>query len=409
MDLIIRPRSQKKTSKLPSSSTYQVSNSNGDKREGSDNLLRQDRSLSKVSMREGREEEIPSPNRQTPKSKISLEQRDSFTCTTSFHVRISIGYMTGLKIDEIAKRTKLRTNNRITVGFVELLSSGKYTALSQPLLTNIEEPASTTVISWANRKDGGEVSKSRRRLHFSLTLDRESSESDSRDDNDDDSCSDYSFVPEVVKLLVGLKCGDERIPLGVAKFVVNGRETFGQKMDLLVLPISDFAAGAKLKRRIFGRKQRSSFTNGKLSFKVTPNSKLRVKAEVRKGYPGQDGAEIWGDEDSSYISASKRTFESMEKRRKSRSQTHTSLCSSKSSDYESVDEFAVRYVSMASSNELVSKMSDITVPGYANSLRCCAPLFCGGGNAFGPNRMMENEIDSFTDEMRSLNFSTENS
>jgi len=239
-----------------------------------------------------------------PISNISSQpQKDGCNSRTSFHVRLSIGYMTGLKVETNAKRTKQPNNNRIIVGFVELASSGKYTALSQPLLTNVEEKAKTMKILWANQKGGEEISKSksRRRLHFSLLLEKEGNTFDARDDHDNDSlCSQGTYVPEVVKLLFGLKCGDERIPLGIAKFVINGRETVEQKMDLDVHPTTRLAAGSKKKRGIFGKKQRNSFTLGDLTYCLAQNATLRIKADIKVGYPGQDGAEIWGNEEASY-------------------------------------------------------------------------------------------------------------
>lgn len=262
-------------------------------------------------MQEGQKEGAPPSNHLQSEPNASLLQKDAFALNASFHVRISIGYMTGLKVDKIVKHTKQPANNRITVGFIELASSGKYTALSQPLLTNIYEKVKTTKILWANRQDGDEIFKSRSRLHFSLLLERESIGLDSCDDSDDNSASSRSsFVPEVLKLHVGLKFGDERIPLGIAKFAVNGSEKSEKKMDLIVLPVSGLSSGSKTKRAMFGKKPRNSFTNGELAFKLIPNKKLRIKTEVKIGYPGQDGAEIWGDDKSSNTSATGWAFDS---------------------------------------------------------------------------------------------------
>lgn len=476
IEKMILSRSQKGNSDKPSISSsqqrlsaYQVSNPNEDQREGYDGVLGENSSLLEELTREGQKEEVPKQNRLIPESNISSQQKDALTSNASFHVRISIGYMTGLEIDKIVKRTKQPTNNRITVGFVELASSGKYTALSQPLLTNVEEEeAKMTTILWANRLHGDEVSESRRILHFSLLLDRKISELDSRNDTDDNSVrSRASFVPEVVKLLVGLKCGDERIPLGIAEFVVNGREIFEQKTELIVLPVSaGLAIGSKTKRGIFGKKQRSSFTNGESAFKLIPNAKLHVKADVKIGYPDQDGAEIWGNEDSSYTSATEWAFDSgaafssgngpppthglsfstikipsvkREHRKapsnmsfKKQSQNvdkkynpiHTSLCIPKNNKQQKVNEVPMKYVFVASSNEQVSKMSDMTRAGCSKSWSC-APLLCCGDDtgfskapyrglfpnsfSFESNQMMGNEIESFYDEFRNFNLSAESS
>ncbi|KAG7353707.1 hypothetical protein IV203_003062 [Nitzschia inconspicua] len=235
----------------------------------------------------------------------SASRQGSISVRNVFHVRLSIGYMTGLEMEKIAKWTRQPSNRHIVVGFVELASSGKYTALSQPLLSNIGDgPARVSKILWANPRGGRDISKLRRRLHFSLQLERELPFDAREDQRDDDSFTSLgSYSPEVVKLLVGLKCGDERLDLGFAKLVINGRETVEQKMDLIVQP----AAGTSMtknKRGLFGKKQcKNCFTNGDHSFKITPNAILRVKADIRAGLPGQDGASIWGKDDSSYTTA----------------------------------------------------------------------------------------------------------
>eukprot|EP00536_Pseudo-nitzschia_multiseries_P003959 jgi/Psemu1/284761/fgenesh1_pg.63_\ len=255
----------------------------------------------------GRDDVDDSP-RETPNSRERVqdgqdavnERRNPTKSKTSvFHVRISVWYMAGLRIDRTNKRAKQPINNRITVGFVELASSGKYTALSQPILTNFEEKVNITNILWATERDGGGVSKStsRRRLHFSLQLEKE----DMRDNNCDNSVdSQASFLPEAVKLLVGLKCGDERIPLGIAKLVVDGKESADQIVNLDVVPIISLANGSKSKRGLFGKKQLNAFTGGDLIYRLDPSATLRVKTDVKTGYPGQEGAEIWGNDDSSY-------------------------------------------------------------------------------------------------------------
>jgi hypothetical protein len=209
--------------------------------------------------------------------------------------------MVGLKMEKIAKWTRQPSNNRLIVGFVELASSGKYTALSQPLLTNVGDiKGRTTKVLWANPRGGKDTSKSRRRLHFSLQLERDAAFESRQDDDDDSFASLGSYTPEVVKLVVGLKCGEEKLPLGVAKFVVNGRETVEQKLDLAVQPATGLNTGGKAKRGIFGkRQQKNNFTNGDHNYKLAPNAALRVKVDIKTAEPGIDGAAVWGQQDDS--------------------------------------------------------------------------------------------------------------
>eukprot|EP00533_Pseudo-nitzschia_delicatissima_P002417 CAMPEP_0116085506 /NCGR_PEP_ID=MMETSP0327-20121206/4360_1 /TAXON_ID=44447 /ORGANISM="Pseudo-nitzschia delicatissima, Strain B596" /LENGTH=512 /DNA_ID=CAMNT_0003576499 /DNA_START=89 /DNA_END=1627 /DNA_ORIENTATION=+ len=445
-----------KMAKSNLSSSFPGSYPTFDERDEIDDMLGCNCALSPMFMREVQNDHISSP-----------QEKMAFSSISTFHVRISIGHMTGLKIDEIVKRTKPSTNNQIIVGFVEVLSSGKYSALSQPILTNVEDTAKTRTILWANKHDGEEVSisKSRRRLHFSLSLSRETSEYEDSDYSDDDST--YSHMPEIVKLLVGLKCGDERLPLGIAKFVVNGKEASEQSIDLIVLPASD-TAGSKSKRGIFGKKQRSSFSYGNLSYTLAKNAKLSVKADVKIAYPGQNGAEIWGDDDCSHAPATKPALDSggtfssghtsqippsltftkikvpplkkkgsigllntssrkqSQKTENKSSSVRTDFCISKMEKELDLNKVPMRYVSIDANNEMVSVTSDISSrPGGCATSWACAPLFCGGcatglstakysGSYDGDllsqsDEIADNEVDSFNDEYRSINLSGESS
>ncbi len=443
------------------SSTYHSWNANLDQREGlDDDVVGCNCALSPAFMREAQNEDI-----------ISIEEEQvPFSSIATFHVRISIGHMTGLKIDETMKQMKLSANNRIIVGFVELLNSGKYTALSQPILTNIEDASKPRTIIWANTHDDQEasISRSRRCLHFSLSLTRENCEFNSCEESEEsDDGSTYSYMPEVVKLLVGLKCGDERLPLGIAKFVVNGKEAIGQSMNLLVLPVADVPFGSKSKRGRYRKKQRTSFSKCNLSFALASSAKLCIKADVKIAYPGQTGAEIWDDDDCSYASETKPaidsgpTFSSRNVSRLQRSLTfskvkvpslkgksgmcslsthfgnqsqkteikcssvRTDFCISKMNDYEKFKEVPMRYVSINADNETVSEASDVSVRSVSALSWACVPLLCGGcggesstvqyGGSYheefssDSSGMAENEAESFNDELRSINLSGESS
>uniref|UniRef100_A0A6V0DLM9 Uncharacterized protein n=1 Tax=Pseudo-nitzschia australis TaxID=44445 RepID=A0A6V0DLM9_9STRA len=452
---IVRSKSYKGNTETVASSSKPT----GNRRDGNDNLMRHHFPLPQEMIREN--EKISPPNHTISNSIISLaERRDEEKPRASFHVRISIGYMTGLKIDKVNKRTKQPTNNRITVGFVELASSGKYTALSQPLLTNVEEKVKTSKILWANQRDGEDVSKSkaRRRLHFSLQLERE----DVRDENEDVAFkSQASFAPEVVKLLVGLKCGDERIPLGIAKLVVNGKEIVEQKIDLVVLPIPCPANGPKGKRSIFGKKQMNTFIDGDLTYKLSQSATLRVKAEIKIGSPGQDGAEIWGNEESScttkwtfdagsalYCSSpptcglnfstapvppvkgvdektrSKKFFKQKPQiAERIENSIHTGSIVSPHGGLQQAHRVPVPFISTDSSNELVSVLSGMSDTGCDSSWSC-SPICCGhetsmsktrygrlfpGSFSFESSQVLENELDFSNNESRAFDVCAESS
>mmetsp|Transcript_12498 Transcript_12498/g.35504 ORF Transcript_12498/g.35504 Transcript_12498/m.35504 type:complete len:501 (+) Transcript_12498:190-1692(+) len=442
-----KPRKRDAEKKTPSTSQTKISanpdlKSNYNRRDDIDSSPRQNVRQSQERVRDG--QGVVMERRIPPESN-----------SKTFHVRISIGYMEGLKIERINKRTKQPTNNRITVGFVELASSGKYSALSHPLMTTFEEKVNTTKVFWVNKRDGNAMSKSksRRRLHFSLELKRE----DARDDNDDDLIGSHApFEPELVKLLVGLKCGDERIPLGIAKFYVNGNDTSEHIMNLDVLPVTSPANGSKSKRGLFGKKQRNTFTDGDFTYTLEPSATLRLKADIKTGYPGQEGAQVWRNDDSSYttrwtcderpapytsspgcglnfptvktspVKVGDQKVRSKvlckEKARISERNETSMRMGTRTSHKVRQHRVPVPYVSVDSSNELVSVLSGISDSGCNGSWSCLS-ICCGeemsmsttrygrlftGSFSFESSHMNEKEIDNLNDRIRKFDMNQEN-
>ena len=401
--------------------------------------------LSPYFMHERQNEEDTSYRAKADSKNLS-DQTLRLSSVTSFHVRLSIGKMTGLKIDENIKRMKDSKNRGITVGFVQIMGSGKYSALSKPLLIDVEEATERTrSICWTHQLDGEESFKARRCLHFSLSLKKEHGDCRSFEDNhDNDDSSVDSYTPEVVKLLVGLKCGDERLPLGIAKFVVNGTEVIDQHMDLTVLPVTDPAAGYKSKRGVLGKKYRTSFKNGKFDFSIARSAKLRIKADVKVGYPGQNGEEIWGDQDCSYASvfdsnaivASENSSSSKnglafptikvpsfkwKGRKRSFRKRSGKDSSSYDKDYYQDPNAPMRVIALDGPGELISAGSDISSrPGCAKAF-ACGPLLCLGFTtksstvqnhgyynedlATESEEMSESEIENLFEELRNMSSS----
>jgi hypothetical protein len=214
--------------------------------------------------------------------------------------------MSGIKVEQLAKRKKRDNHNLLVVGYAALAKSGKQIALSQPLLPNIggSKPKSLK-LCWANPRSSGEAgsnSKAKRRLHFSLQLERESDRASTADD--DSIGSETSYNPEVVKVVIGLKCGDEKFPLGIANLVVNGKQAFDQKIDLAVRPVNEASTlGQKSRLGIFGvgKKQGRSFSNHDHAYIIASNATLRVKVDIQEGNPGQSKAAIWGEGDDASL------------------------------------------------------------------------------------------------------------
>ena len=244
-------------------------------------------------------------------STISVGGKESSPGRTAFHVRVALGYLTGLKVEQISKKKKRNSHNSLVVGYAALAKSGKQLALSQPLITNIDQKRKSSKLFWANpkgKKAVGGQSSVKRRIHFSLQLEREKYQASPDDDGSIGSTSPY--LPEVVKLEIGLKCGDEKFPLGFANLVVNGRDVALQKIDLSVRPVDDVVSSKDGNRpqksilSIFGTSKKPAgilFSNGNNLYKLAPNATLRVRVDIKPGNHGDNKSMVWGGgDDASY-------------------------------------------------------------------------------------------------------------
>ncbi len=238
---------------------------------------------------------------------VSLDQRQdsSLHNRQTFYVRVCLGYLAGIKINATSKAGN--KSNNLVVAYAALAKSGKRIALSQPLGPNSLGKGSSKQqkLYWTNPKGRGDKSSrsSKRKLLFSLKLEREQDrQSNTADDDSLNSDADYS--PEIVKIVLGLKCGDEKYPLGIVNLVINGTETFGQKIDLAIRPCDDIVhVGSKPKRGYFGKKRQViKFQDHNQEYCLASNATLRVRVDVTPGEPGARKAQIWGDgDDGSYI------------------------------------------------------------------------------------------------------------
>jgi hypothetical protein len=216
-------------------------------------------------------------------------------------------------MEALSKKKKKNQSNMLVVGYAALAKSGKQIALSQPFAPNLgEEKQKALKLLWAKPKGKIEAptsSKTKRRLHFSLKLEQESDRGTHADD--DSFSAQTSYNPEVVKIVVGLKCGDETFPLGIANLVVNGKEASEQNIDMALRPINETSyADSKQKSRlgIFGsgkKQQGSSFSNHDQLYMLASNATLRVRVDVKEGISGECKTAVWGDgDDASYATNS---------------------------------------------------------------------------------------------------------
>lgn len=249
-----------------------------------------------------------SSNRSHTSKCSSSEQRQdcAFSSRQTFYVRVCLDHLTGMKIDAI-KRRRNKSNN-IVVGYAALAKSGRRLALSQPLVPTSGDGSSKPLkLFWTNPREGDDSSpskSSKRKLQFCLKLEKEVD----RDYREEDSVgSNADFSPAVVKIVVGLKCGEEKFPLGIVNLVINGKESRDQIVDLALRPMNEVSAEElteyqqKARVSFFGKKLRAiSFKNHDQQYRLASNATLRVRMDVR---PGERGT-IWGDDDdddTSYI------------------------------------------------------------------------------------------------------------
>lgn len=197
--------------------------------------------------------------------------------------------------------------NDLVVGYAVLAKSGKRIALSQPLGPNATEDGTKKQIkvNWANPKGEARTPSrlSKKKLLFSLKLEKEQ-DRESTQTEDDSLHSHAAYSPEVVKIIVGLKCGDEKYPLGIANLVINGTESMREKVDLAVRPLDEVPmVGTKARRNYLDRKKIGiTFKDHGTEYCLSPNATLRVRIDVTPGAPGERKEQIWGDgDDGSYI------------------------------------------------------------------------------------------------------------
>lgn len=238
---------------------------------------------------------------------LSLDHRHDSTTSShreTFYVRVCLGYLTGIRVSEFKKGK--HSSNNLVVGYAALAKSGKRLALSQPIAPNITQNRSSKShkLYWTNPKRDKSSGLPKRKLMFSLKLERELDRESTK--TEEDSIHSHSeYCPEVVKIVIGLKCGDEIYPLGLVNLVINGNEILGQKVDLAIRPFDDAPkAVAKSKRGYLSkRSQTVSFRNHGYDYRLASNATLRARIDVTKGPPGAKKDQLWndGDDGSSYI------------------------------------------------------------------------------------------------------------
>ncbi|KAL3944946.1 MAG: hypothetical protein SGBAC_000980 [Bacillariaceae sp.] len=209
----------------------------------------------------------------------------------NFCVRVTLDNLTGITIQKGSKR-KMKGNERpVITGYAALLSSAHQLAVSMPF--SVDHESSNSMLLWAGA--GEDRSKDKRQLHFSLQLQRESV--NSRDD--ESGTDDCKFHPKIVKIVIGLKCEDTKLPLGIAILVVNGKTSLREQMNLVMRPIEEMN-DRKTKQRVpffsSNKPEGISFFDDYF-FSLSSDAILRVHVDTKADELGKTKRQVWGDID----------------------------------------------------------------------------------------------------------------
>ena len=272
-----------------------------------------------------------------------------------FHLRVTLGYMTGMTTTTTTSGQSSLDQPRddylpsdiagVYATFEEGNVRKEYNfAISHPLRS-----VSKQTVQWPRHlddSDEGTVKTSKRRLYHSILLRTDDTEeasmasgrpaslfdfSDEEDEEeeDEDGSSDSSasiappsrYAAAMIPIHLGIVRGQEKIPLGVATLVINGKNAAGRKVDLPVQPvIPQKKAKGKIPKKI--KKLLGNFNNAKKKkgnnnnndivdtsqlrrseeeddddkvYSIAPNSVLRIKLDIQSGVYEVNGPGLWGD------------------------------------------------------------------------------------------------------------------
>lgn len=232
----------------------------------------------------------------TPSSTDVLIPHKTKTATgKNFYVRVTLDSLSGITIQKGPKRKPNASESPVITGYASLLSSGHQLAVSMPF--SVDHEHSNSKLLWAGAE--GEQNRDKRQLHFSLQLQRE--RTNSRDD--DSAADDCKFNPKVVKMVIGLKCEDTKLPLGIATLVVNGKTAYGEDVDLAMLPVDD-TSEKKNKQRVpfFGSNKPDGISfSDDYYFSLSNNAILHAQVDTKPDDIGKTKRQVWGSVDQQHV------------------------------------------------------------------------------------------------------------
>lgn len=309
----------------------------------------------------------------TPAVNPGDRRQDNFTDNRqTFYVRVGIKYLAGIHAT-MTKRRKGKSANDLVYAYAVLAKSGKRVALSHPLGPYADSTSATNVRAfWSSSRNGEQTSGAvtKRQLHFSMSLQREiQREGASASSESENGCS---YSPEVVDLIVGLKCGNEQIPLGTANLVVNGDECGQQQLDIALRPIESLSRQEQLNIQNRSKARRDSRKKGVITFKrhdrqyrLATNATLRVVLDIKAGMAGASKSSVWrGTDEASRATNSASLDGNPERIRALLSSPHNYLCPP---DTSSLPDMSIVARPKSTPASLKMKSSDVRLDKGANA------------------------------------------
>jgi hypothetical protein len=212
-------------------------------------------------------------------------ERDSLVGDgASYHVRVTLGNLSGAftsRDPSSSNSSRKDRDNSLVVGYAEMVTLASQvdsyieSVDSIPITSHMGDGRKSPFrIVWPRRKKGNP--KTRNRLYFSVALKQPGEK------------LEHSFVR------VGVRRGEQKIPLGLVRVRLGGTALERKKVDLGVQPIEPsrrkgfFCDGAL-------DTSKHSFRDDDLIYELSDIGLLRVRIDVKKGVYKNSGPVLWHD------------------------------------------------------------------------------------------------------------------
>jgi hypothetical protein len=255
-----------------------------------------------------------------PSSSFRRTKWDDVRDGKFFHIRVTVVYLTAVESAEVP--TSKSSNRNVVSCFASFCPTdeerGEYDfATSMPLA-----PVQRQTAKWPK---GDAVKTSKRRLYHSVILRADDSmlgdqrNASASDDESSTMASPSPYLPELLNIYVGVKCGEKTVPIGVATLVLSGRPVTNQRVDLPVHRLAESIrdkTGKNSKennesvgvfKKLFGGKNKKdgmkkvqsksapTFPGGDKKYSVGKKALLQVKLDVMDSAHEINGPGLWGD------------------------------------------------------------------------------------------------------------------